>query len=77
MEIGSDNAMLHVVEGKLARLTHDVPTLRMERSPMAMHEHVVGVSLSWLRLLQKVSRAVLCYCEAVEAAVADEAEGIP
>ena len=36
-------AMLRVVEGKLSRLTHDVPTLRMERIPIAMQEHVVGV----------------------------------
>ena len=31
-----DGAMLQVVEGKLARITHDVPTLRMERIPISM-----------------------------------------
>ena len=29
-----DEAMLLVIEGKLMRLTHDVPTLRMERIPI-------------------------------------------
>ena len=38
--------MLQFVEGKLTRLTHDVLTLRMERIPMAMWKHVVGVSPS-------------------------------
>ena len=44
----SDEAMLRVIEGNLARLTHDVPSLRMERIPIAMQEHVVGVPSSWL-----------------------------
>ena len=38
-----NEAMLHIVERKMVRLTHDVPTLRMERIMMAMQEHVVGV----------------------------------
>ena len=32
----SDEAMLRIVEGKMDRLTHDVPTLRMERIPIGM-----------------------------------------
>ena len=46
-----DEAMLRIVEGKLVRITHDVPTLRMERIPITMQEHVVGVPPSWLCLL--------------------------
>ena len=46
MEIGVDDNMLRVVEWKLASPTHDVPTLRMERIPMGMQEHVVRVPSS-------------------------------
>ena len=43
MDIGGDDAMLHVVEGKLDRITSNFPTLKMERIQMAMQDHVVGV----------------------------------
>ena len=70
--------MLCVVEGNLARITHHVPTLRMERIPMAMQDHVVGVPPSWLHLLWNVSMVVLCYRKAVAEAVAtDEVEEPP
>ena len=36
VDIVGDEVMLHVVEGKLAMLTHDVPTLMMDRIPMEM-----------------------------------------
>ena len=72
MDIDGDDVMLPVVEGKLARITQDVPTLRMERIPIAMQEHVVGVPLSWLRLLRRVTRVLLGYKEAVEVAPAEE-----
>ena len=38
--------MLRDVEGNLARITHDVPTMSMERIPLAMQEHVLEVLLS-------------------------------
>ena len=65
------------MERKLARLTQDVPMLRMEQIPMIMQEHVVGVPPTWLRLLKRVTRVILCYREAVEAAAAEEAEDRP
>ena len=48
--------------------------LRMEQIPIVMQEHVVGVPPTWLRFLRRVTRAVLCYKEIVEAAIADEDE---
>ena len=70
--------MLHFIEGKLVSLTCDVLTLSIEKIPFSMQEHVVGVPSSWLRLLQKVSRVVLCYREDVaEVVVVDEAEEPP
>ena len=77
MEVGGDESMLHVVEGKLSKFTHDVPTLRMQRIPMVMQQHVVGVPPSCLRLLRRVTRVVLRYQEAVEAVVVEEAEDHP
>ena len=43
----------------------------MEQIPIVMQEHVVGVPLSWLHLLRRVTRVVLFYREAVEAAAAE------
>ena len=60
------------------RITHDVPTLRIERIPIGMQEHVVGLSSSSLRLLWKVSNTVLYYREVVAEEVAiDEDEEPP
>ena len=72
--IGEDPGLIRVLEGKLARLTQRVPTLRIEHIPTAMQEFVVGVPPVWLRLFRRVVRAVLVYIEAVEAAEAEEAE---
>ena len=72
--IGEDQGLIRVLEGKLARLTQRVPTLRIEHIPTAMQEFVVGVPLVWLHLFRQVVRAVLVYIEAVEAAEAEEAE---
>ena len=72
-----DKAMLHIVEGKLASLTHDVLTLRMEWIPIVMPEHVMGVPPYWLLLLRKVSMDILCYREAMEIAADDEAKELP
>ena len=72
--IGEDPGLIRVLEGKLARLTQRVPTLRIEHIPTAMKEFVVRVPPVWLRLFRRVARAVLIYIEAVEAAEAEEAE---
>ena len=70
--------MLLFIEVKLVRLTHDVPNLRMERIPIGMQEHVVGLSSFSLHLLQKVSNIVLYYQEVVAKEVAiDEDEEPP
>ena len=67
-----DDAILRVVEGKLARLTHDIPTLRIYRIPMIKQEYVVGVPSTWLCLLRRVARVVLHYREVVKAVVVEE-----
>ena len=66
--------MVRVLEGKLARLTQRVPTIRIEHIPAAMQEFVVGVPPVWLLLFRRVAREVLVYRDAVEAAEAEEAE---
>ena len=63
--------MLHIVEGKLARLTHVVPTLKIENSDGHLGA-CRRVPPSWLCLLRRVTRDVLCYREVVEAAAAKE-----
>ena len=72
--IGKDLGLIRVLEGKLARLTQRVPTLRIEHIPTAMQEFVVGVPPVWIHLFRRVVRAVLVYIEDVEAAEAKEAE---
>ena len=68
--------MIRVLEGKLARLTQRVPTLRIEHIPTIMQELVVGVPPVWIRLLRRVARAVLVYIDVVEAAEVKEAEEV-
>ena len=72
--VGEDQGLIRVLEGKLARLTQRVPTIRIEQIPAAMQEFVVGVPPVCLRLFRRVARAVLVYRDAVEAAEAEEAE---
>ena len=72
--IGEDLGLIRVLEGKLARMTQRVPTLRIEHIPTAMQEFIVGVPPVSLRIFRRVVRAVLVYIEAVEAAEAEEAE---
>ena len=72
--IGKDLRLIKVLEGKLARLTQRVPTLRIEHISTAMQEFVVGVPPVWLHLFRRVVRAVLVYIEAMEATEAEEAE---
>ena len=50
--VGGDPGLLSVLEGKLARLTQRVPTIRIEHIPAAMQEFVVGVPPVWLRLFR-------------------------
>ena len=72
--VGEDPGLIRVLEGKLCRLTREVPTMHIEHIPTAMQEFVVGVPPVWLRLFRRVARVVLVYRDAVEAAEADEAE---
>ena len=72
--LGKDQGLIMVLEGKLARLTQRVPTLRIEHIPAIMQEYVVGIPPVWICLLRRVAREVLVYIEAVEAAEAEEAE---
>ena len=58
---GGDDSLLHVIEGKMVRITQYVPTLRMDHIPMIMQEYVVGVPSTWLCLLRRVDRIVLHY----------------
>ena len=69
-----DHGLIRVLEGKLARLTQRVPTLRIEHIPAVMRELVVGIPPVWIRLMRQVTRAVLVYIDVVEAAAAEEAE---
>ena len=72
--VGGDPGLIRVLEGKLARLTQRVPTIRIEHIPTTMQEFVVGVPPIWLLLFRRVARAVLVYKDAEEAAEAEEAE---
>ena len=50
--LGEDQGLIRVLEGKLARPTQRVPTLRIEHIPAIMQEVVVGVPPIWIRLLR-------------------------
>ena len=41
--LGEDQGLIRVLEGKLARLTQRVPTLRIDDIPAIMQELVVGI----------------------------------
>ena len=66
--------MIRVLKGKLASLTQRVPTLHIEKIPTIMHELVVGIPPTWIRLMRRVAREVLVYIEATKATAAEEAE---
>ena len=66
--------MIRVLEGKLARITQRVPTLRIEHILAIMQELVVGIPPTWICLMRRVSRIVVAYIEAAEAAAAKEVE---
>ena len=71
---GEDHGLIRVLEGKLARLTQRVPTLRINQIPAVMQELVVGIPPIWIRLMRRVARAVLVYIEATEATAIEQAE---
>ena len=72
--IGEDSGLIRVLEGKLAKLTQRVPTLRIEHILTTMQEFIVGVPPFWLHLFRRVVRAVLVYIEAVEVVEVEEAK---
>ena len=72
--VGEHQGLIRVLQGKLARLTQRVPTLRIEHILAAMQELVVGIAPVWIRLMRWVARVVLVYIDAVEAAEVDENE---
>ena len=72
--LGEDPGLISILEGKLARLTQRVPTLRIEHIPDVMQEFVVGVPPIWILLLRWVARAILVYIDVVETAEVEEAE---
>ena len=51
IEEGRARTMLRTLKGKRARLTHDIPTIWMDRIPIDMQDHVVGVPPTWLIFL--------------------------
>ena len=72
--LGEDHGLIRVLEGKLARITQRVPTLRSEHISVIMQELVVGIPPVWICLMRRVARAVLVYIDVVEATVAEEVE---
>ena len=54
--VGEDHGLIRVLEGKLARLTQRVPTLRIVHIPAIMQELVFGVPPVWIRLLRWVAQ---------------------
>ena len=71
--VGVDHGLIRVLEGKLARLTQRVPTLRIEQIPTVIQELVVGIPPIWIRLMRRVDRAVLVYIEPAAAEQDEEA----
>ena len=65
---------MRVLEGKLARLTHRVLTIRIEQIPTIMQELAVGIPPIWIRLMRRVARVVLVYIEAAEVVATEEDE---
>ena len=72
--LGEDQGLISVLEGKLAKFTQRVPTLRIEHIPSIMQDFVVGFPHVWICLLRWVARAILVYIDVVQAAEVEEAE---
>ena len=71
---GEDHGLIRVLEGKLARITQRVPTLRIEQITTIMQELVVGIPPIWIHLMRRVARALLVYIDSAKAIVAGHAE---
>ena len=71
---GEDHGLNRVHEGKLARLTQQVPTLHIKHILAIMQELVVGIPPIWICLMRRVMREVLVYIDVVEATEAEEAK---
>jgi hypothetical protein len=52
-----------VVEHNLEGLTEDILDMTLEEVPRHDQHHTVGVSATMSRLLRRVARVVMCYCE--------------
>jgi hypothetical protein len=52
-----------VLKQNLEGLTADIPDMTLEEVPRRDQRHTVGVSTFMIRLLRRVSRAVVCYRE--------------
>ena len=64
--VGEDQGLMRVLEGKLARLTHRVPTICIEQIPTIMQELVVGIPPIWIPRMRRAARDLLVYLEATE-----------
>jgi hypothetical protein len=51
------------VEQNLEGLIADIPDMPLGEVPRCDQRHTVGVSESMSRLLHRVARAIVCYCE--------------
>ena len=72
--VGEDHGLIRVLEGKLAKLTQRMLTLRIEQIPAIMQELVVGIPPIWIRPMRRVARTVLFYFDVTEVAATEEAE---
>ena len=68
--LGEDQGLIRVIEGKLARITKRIPTLRIDHIHAIMQELVVGIPPIWIHLMRHVAREILVYIDVVEAAEA-------
>ena len=60
--MGADvERMLQSIHTKFVCLTHRVPMAQVEDLPKAMQRQVIGVPRAWVRLFQRLARAVVCY----------------
>ena len=71
---GGDQGLMRVLNGKLGRMTQRVQTIRIDQIPAIMQEFVVGIPPISIHLMRRVSKAVLVYIEAEEAAAVEEVD---
>ena len=63
---GGDQSILQFLKGKMGKIKQGVLTMLIERIPIIMQEFVVGILMTWIRLLRRVNRDVIHYREAEE-----------